>query len=55
MAGDAGKAAQETAGIPSDKIGAIYLGTCTNPYVTKASVSIVAESLDLGSELFPLV
>lgn len=52
MASDAGKAALEIAGIPLKNIGAIYLGTCTNPYVTKASVTFVAESLDLGSELF---
>ena len=52
MASDAGKAAMEMAGIPSEKIGAVYLGTCTNPYVTKASATIVAESIDLGPELF---
>lgn len=52
MASDAGKAAMEMAGVPTANVGAIYLGTCTNPYVTKASVTYVAESLDLGPELF---
>jgi len=52
MASDAGKAALEMAGVSPADIGAIYLGTCTNPYVTKASVTFVAESLDLGSDLF---
>jgi hydroxymethylglutaryl-CoA synthase len=52
MASDAGKAALEMAEISRDDIGAIYLGTCTNPYVTKASVTFVAESLDLKAELF---
>lgn len=52
MASDAGKAALEMAGVALEKVGAIYLGTCTNPYATKASVTFVAESLDLSSELF---
>lgn len=51
MASDAGKAALEMAGTDLQKIKALYMGTCTNPYVTRASMTLVAESLGLGPEL----
>ena len=52
MACDAGKAALEMSGVLPEGCNAIYLGTCTNPYATKASVTVVAEALGLGPELF---
>lgn len=51
MATEAAKAALEMASLSPKKIGAIYLGTATNPYSTKASGTIVAEGIGAGVEL----
>ena len=51
MAVEAAKAALEMAAIDASKIQAIYLGTATNPYASKASGTIVAEALGAGPEI----
>lgn len=36
----------------SGDVGAIYFGTCTNPYDTRASVTLIEEALDLNGGVF---
>jgi 3-hydroxy-3-methylglutaryl CoA synthase len=47
----ASKAGLEIAGISGPELNAIYLGSCTNPYTSKASAPIIAEALGTGPEL----
>lgn len=40
------------AGIDRKEIGALFLGTCTNPYDTKPSATVIQDALGLRSDLF---
>ena len=51
MAVDAAKASLVLSDVAPTKIGALFLGTSTNAYVTKASAPIIAESLGLGHDV----
>lgn len=51
MASDAAKAALEMAGSSAGEVKGLFLGSCTNPYVTRPSTTLVAESLGMPSEL----
>ncbi len=51
MAIVAAKASLEMAGISGDDLNAIYFGTCTNPYTSKASSLAIAEALTANHEL----
>ncbi|MFC2008102.1 hydroxymethylglutaryl-CoA synthase [Chloroflexota bacterium] len=51
MAIAAAKASLECADISADHLNAIFFGSCTNPYVSKAAVSIIAEALTEVREL----
>lgn len=51
MAVAAAKSSLEIAGISADELNAIYFGSCTNPYSSKAAVTIVAEALTDVREL----
>jgi len=51
MAVAAAKASLESAGISADELNAIYFGSCTNPYTSKAGASIIAEALTAVREL----
>jgi len=51
MAVEAGKSALARAGINPKKIGAVYVGSESHPYVVKSTSSIVAEALDATPEL----
>ncbi len=48
---EAGKNALLRAGIKPEKIGALYIGSESHPYVVKPSGTIVAEALQLGTDL----
>jgi len=47
----ASKVAVEHAKIDKEKIDALFFGTCTNPYDSKASATIIAEALGLSNYL----
>ena len=47
----ASKSAMRNSKIDREKIGALYLGTCTNPYDSKPSATIIAEALGLSPHL----
>jgi hydroxymethylglutaryl-CoA synthase len=51
MAVEAGKSALLRAGINPKKIGAVYVGSESHPYIVKSTSSIVAEALDATPEL----
>ncbi len=51
LAIDAATQALERAPISPDAIGALILGTGTNPYQTKASVTVIAEALGLSKSI----
>ncbi len=51
LAIDAGSQALERTGIAQEEIGALILGTGTNPYTTKGSVSVVGEALGLRKDI----
>lgn len=51
MAVAAAKSSLENAGISANELNAIYFGSCTNPYSSKAAVTIVAEALTEVREL----
>ena len=51
MAVAAAKAGLEKAGISADDVGAMFFGSCTNPYVSKASILGVAEALTDSREI----
>ena len=51
MAVVAANASLENAGISADELNAIYFGSCTHPYVSKAGVSVIAEALTDNREL----
>jgi len=51
MAVAAAKAGLENASISADELEAIYFGSCTNPYTSKASVLGVAEALTAKREI----
>lgn len=48
----AAKASLESAGIAADELNAVYFGSCTNPYTSKAAVSIITEALTDKKEMF---
>ncbi len=50
LAIDAAKHAFEKVGDTRDRIGAFYLGTCTDPYASRPSATVVAEALGLKSD-----
>jgi hydroxymethylglutaryl-CoA synthase len=47
----ASKAALEHAKVDKEKIDSLFFGTCTNPYDSKASATIIAEALGLSNYL----
>jgi len=47
----ASKSAIKNSKIPREKIDALYLGTCTNPYDSKPSATVVAEALGVNPYL----
>jgi 3-hydroxy-3-methylglutaryl CoA synthase len=51
MAVAAAKAGLEKAAISADDVGAMFFGSCTNPYVSKASILGVAEALTDSREI----
>jgi hydroxymethylglutaryl-CoA synthase len=51
MAVAAAKAGLENADISAEELGAMYFGSCTNPYTSKASVLGVAEVLTANREM----
>jgi len=51
MAIFAAKSSLAMAEVPGEDLNAIYFGSCTNPYVSKASALVVAEALRSGPEL----
>ena len=52
LAIDAGQIAIERAGIDLSQVGALILGTGTNPYQTKASATVVGDALGLPKNIF---
>lgn len=48
LAWDASRRALEMAGVPLQEVGALYLGTQTAPYVSKASASCLVDMLGVG-------
>ena len=52
MAGDASKTALQMADLPASDIGAIYLGSGSNPYVTRPAGSVVAEIIGTSPGIF---
>lgn len=51
MAIYAAKAGLEMTAISAPELNALYLGSCTNPYTSKAAAPIIAEALGTGPEL----
>lgn len=47
LAAAAAKMALERAGLPKEKIGALFLGTGTSPYATKAAATVLVDALGL--------
>jgi len=52
LAVGAAERALEHAGVERGSIDAVYLGTCTNPYDSRPSVTLVSEALGLGYGAF---
>jgi len=50
MAAEASQKAIADSGVNPAEIGAIYLGTCSSPFIEQHVVPILAETLDLGPE-----
>jgi hydroxymethylglutaryl-CoA synthase len=50
MAVEAGKIALARSGIEPEKIGAVFIGSESHPYVVKPSATIVAEALGIGPD-----
>ncbi|UCD77500.1 MAG: hydroxymethylglutaryl-CoA synthase [Desulfobacterales bacterium] len=48
----AAKAAIAAAGSPREALGALYLGTRTDPYATRPSATFLAEALGLSAQIF---
>ncbi|MBL8965784.1 MAG: hydroxymethylglutaryl-CoA synthase [Spirochaetaceae bacterium] len=48
----AGEIALERSGLDRKKIGAVFFGSCTNPYDTKASATVVMDALRLPPSAF---
>jgi hydroxymethylglutaryl-CoA synthase len=48
---EAGKNALKMSGIDPKKIGAIYIGSESHPYAVKPSGTVVAEALEMGTEI----
>jgi hydroxymethylglutaryl-CoA synthase len=51
LAWDASRRALEMADVPLQEVGALYLGTQTSPYVSKASASCLVDMLGIGPEI----
>lgn len=51
MAIYAAKSSLQIAGISGRELNAIYFGSCTNPYASKAAVPIIAEALNASPEV----
>lgn len=49
MAVEAGREALQRAGIPPEKIGAIFVGSESHPYAVKPTATIVGEALGIGN------
>lgn len=47
LAREAGRIALERSGLPATSIGAVFLGTGTSPYATKAAASVLIDALGL--------
>ncbi len=50
MAVEASQKAIESSGVAPAEIGALYLGTCSSPYIEQHVAPILAETLELGPE-----
>ena len=46
----AGKTALERSGVPVEKIGAVFLGSSTSPYATKAAATVIVDALGIPPE-----
>lgn len=51
MAIEASRGAMEMAGVPAEKLGGVYFGSCTNTYTTKSSATFIIEALGAGPEI----